>query len=291
MSTLPSVIRHWARTARRALAAALLGMVAPSASAAPALYVFDDPSSGGVIWLFPVVHALPAGLDWRTPDIAKAFDAADIVVLETDPQASAQAERPLPPPTRSVRPWTELWPDDLKTRFRIRAQAERLDADRLARTRPVFAALALSPRSPWPSRAGWGIEAVLADAARTAQKPVLDLEPADAFRRRALGLSDAEARDWLALILNEPVGFAERLAAAWTSGDVETVERFVVETPRDRAPGAFSALVTQRHASWIATLKAQQDQGRRLFVAIGAAHVYGPDGLRAALQAPIRAEP
>ena len=75
----------------------------------------------------------------------------------------------------------------------------------------------------------------------------------------------------------------ERLRRAWLAGD-ETV---LVEATKDGIladPELHEALLVGRNRKWAAQLDAMFRQPAMPFVAVGAAHLVGPDGLAAMLE-------
>ncbi|PON10235.1 hypothetical protein C2W62_51155, partial [Candidatus Entotheonella serta] len=51
-------------------------------TAAPAFWKIDGPK--GDVYLFGSIHLLPQGVNWRTPELDAALNAAEVVVFELD---------------------------------------------------------------------------------------------------------------------------------------------------------------------------------------------------------------
>jgi uncharacterized protein len=145
------------------------------------------------------------------------------------------------------------------------------------------AALMLARAETAASKSEYGIDrAVLAEAG---DRRVVELEGAAA----QLGIFDAlpekEQRDLLRAVLADASaleGGGPDLARAWRSGDMELIER---ETTRGLLadPELREALFTARNIRWSERIAKEMRAGLRPFVAVGAAHMAGPEGLPALL--------
>ena len=69
------------------------------------------------------------------------------------------------------------------------------------------------------------------------------------------------------------------LSTAWERGDVDTLERLVVEDTRQQYPEVYRVLFAERNNAWMETLTRELDGSGVDFVAVGAGHLLGPDGL------------
>ena len=252
----------------------------------PALWEVTGPK-GEKAWLFGTIHALPAPVDWRSPAIDRALEQSDLLVLEidnaNDPGALGRIFA------------------DLSTSPGLPPVAERLDDQRRKRLSAAMAELGLSPRDlagmeTWAaaltvsraataeSHAAFGLESELMDAARG--KPVAQLEGAEAQLRMFDGLPEREQRDLLAGVVEEALSDRpeDTLAKAWASGDMATIDR-EAHAGLLADPELRDALLVKRNRAWVVKLSAMLAKGRRPLVAVGAAHMAGPDGLPALLAA------
>jgi uncharacterized protein YbaP (TraB family) len=75
------------------------------------------------------------------------------------------------------------------------------------------------------------------------------------------------------------------MTTAWEQGDLETLERSVIEDTREHYPGVYEALFVRRNAAWMEVLTHELAGSGVDFVAVGAGHLLGPDGLVRQLQA------
>ncbi len=81
---------------------------------------------------------------------------------------------------------------------------------------------------------------------------------------------------------------ARRLLEAWNESDVETIRRYprwcnCLETPAARR--RWTVLIDERNAAMVEEITRLHETGQSLFVAVGALHFAGDDGLRPRLEA------
>jgi len=261
------------------------------ASAQPPVWVVSDADSELV--LFGSVHVLPPDLDWRPAPLTRALASADDVWFELPVDPAADAEVARLAAERGV-----LAPDE--SLFALLSAAER---DQLAR---VAAAYAVDPATldrlqPWLAEVALGAAAFRkfgAGAENGVEKAISAAAPARASRRafetpaeqialftdtpRAEQL--AALRETLQELEDEPEAFAQ-MVAAWMAGDLDGLDREVLEPLRKSAPDFFRRLVTERNVRWTATLDDRLRGKGRTVVVVGMGHLIGPDGLPARLRA------
>ena len=271
---------------RRLILLALLALAAchsaPVDMKHPALWEVTGPDSAKG-FLFGTVHALPDGLAWKTPAIDRAIGQSTTLVLEIIDPSDENAAR-----AAFVRLGTTPGQPPLGQRVDP-AQREALRAA-LAKTglKPAqFASLedwaaALTLSFALEARDGYvpdnGADRALLAAA--GKRPVVGLETLEG----QLGLFDAlparEQRSLLGAIVAESAGDEadKKLVKAWAEGDVATLDREahagMMADPRLR-----EALLVSRNRRWAEQIDAMLKAGKRPFVAVGAAHVAGIDGL------------
>lgn len=273
-----------------ALAAALcVAACAPRPAAHPALWRIDGPH-GERAWLFGTIHALTRPVDWRSPVVDAALAGSDRLVLEVaaiaDSQTTARAFDALAqtdpqPPLRS-----RIAPADVAD-FDAELAAGRIAPGSLDRYETWAAALILAQAQAARDGqdSGHGIDRALAAAYRG---PLAELEGAAAQLAIFDRLPEAQQRRLLTAVLDDDgaarVGHTRDLERAWANGDLAAIERVSsAETFGD--PVLREALLVRRNRAWAARLGALLAGGARPFVAVGAAHLVGADGLPALLAA------
>lgn len=259
---------------------------APYPPAKPALWAVEDREGHPRGWLFGTIHALPDGSEWRTPVLARVIETAGMLVVEVrdlDPQRTAAilerlaTDEPGPPLARRLPPAGR---DRLAEFLAKRAvPATRFDA-----LETWAAALALS-RLAANMPAANGVD--LAVMAQFDTRPIEELEGAAGQLAIFDALPERDQRSLLTAVLVErrdPTADARALAKAWLAGDLASLER-TVRGGLLADPALHRALAVDRNTAWATKLMPLFESDRRPLVAVGAAHMLGPEGLPALLAA------
>ena len=271
---------------RRFILIALLALAAchraPEPQHHPALWQVTGPG-GEAGYLFGTVHALPDGLAWKTPAIDKAIADSGMLVLEIIDPADEGAAREafVRLGTTPGQPLLEQRVDPAQREALKAAMAKtRLQPAQFATLEDWAAALTLS--FALEAKDGYDPEngADRALLAAAGKRPVIGLETLEG----QLGLFDAlparEQRSLLGAVVAEAASdvSGKRLVKAWAQGDVATLDREahagMLGDPRLR-----EALLVSRNRNWAEQIEALLKARKRPFVAVGAAHVAGIDGL------------
>ncbi len=254
----------------------------------PALWLVEGPK-GEQAWLFGTIHALPEKVEWRSPRIEAALGQADRLVLEVaaieDDAGTAQvfaelAQSPgLPPLEQRVAP--ELRDDLTEDLAASGVPAARLDPyETWAAALMLQQALTASD----PGDAANGIDRAVA---RAWNGPIEEFEGAAAQLSIFDRLPEAAQRAMLNAVLREGeerIPTLRELEQAWARGDMALIDRLTAESFAGE-PVLLEALLTGRNRAWTDRLEAMLRSGARPFVAVGAAHLAGKDGVPAMLAA------
>ncbi len=270
------------------LALAALAACAPSPEPArPAFWQITGPK-GEQGWLLGTIHALARPAAWRSPAIDRALADSSVIAVEIanldDNAAMAEAfsrlsrSAGLPPLSARVDPALR------RPLARLIAGAGKREAD-FAGIETWAAALTLARAGEGSLDSAYGIDRAVLRL--TGGKPVIELEGTE----RQLGLFDAmperEQRDLLRAVVEDDGRDSSQngsLAEAWRKGDFASIE---AETRRGMLadPELRQILFTGRNRAWSQSIAALLQGGERPFVAVGAAHMAGEDGLPAMLRA------
>lgn len=270
-----------------ALLLVLSGCSQPEPKAvSPALWEVTGPK-GERGWLFGTIHALPEPVKWRSAKVDAALKSSDRLVLEIgnadDPAAIAKVFDRLshtpgqPPVDQRVTAGTRQLLETLMAKGGLTGR--RFDD---VETWAVAITLAKATASELDS--GHGIDRAVMQAA--AGMPVVELEGTESQLRIFDALPETEQRDLLAGVVREANDSAiqDRLGKTWSTGDMPAIEA-QTHTGILADPELRAALLVERNKSWADKVTAMLASGAKPFVAVGAAHMAGPEGLPALLAA------
>jgi uncharacterized protein YbaP (TraB family) len=267
--------------------AVLAGCTPAPEPARPAFWQVTGPR-GEQAWLLGTIHALPRPAAWRSPAIDKALGEADVIAVEVnllaDQRGAAQTyarlalSSGLPPLGSRIDPALR---GALAARL-ARAGAKESD---FAQTESWAAALQLARAGAASGAAENGIDRAVLRLA--GDRRVIEFEGNAGQLGLFDALPEAEQRDLLNAVLREDGAAGDEstdLITAWRTGDFARIE---AESHRGLLadPELREALFTLRNQAWAARITAELSAGRRPFVAVGAAHMAGDDGLAAMLRA------
>ncbi|NOX05768.1 hypothetical protein FHW97_002262 [Novosphingobium sp. SG754] len=271
------------------LAAACHKAAPPPLPAKVALWEIAD-TSGTRGWIFGTVHALPAGVQWRRPAIDHALANADRLVLEIAQPLDGNvagvalarlAYTPgLPPPSARVA---------MKYRDALAKVYKDLNLTDAQFQNEESWAVALQIAAIGGQKEGMdpasGVEPQLRKL--IGGKPVAGLETLDGQFGIFDALPDRAQQTLLEQVAVEAADNRDDdadMVRLWLRGDDLGIAR---ESQKGflSDPTLHQALLTARNAAWASQIDAILKDGAAPFIAVGAAHVAGSDGLPALLQA------
>ena len=250
---------------------------------------YEITNNDGVIegWMLGTIHALPEKVDWRTPAIERAVAEADVLLVEIASLGQSDAVRQafielsqspgLPPLTQRVAP--ELRGD-------LDAMIEELGTSRaILRSSEDWAAAIMLARVGAPGEPEYGVDrALIADFDG---RKVVGFETA----REQLGIFDQlAAEDQRALLEGTIEDWAsskdnrDRLLRAWITGDTQELKAATTEGIMSD-PELRANLLTNRNDNWIGPINEALEDEPLPLIAVGAAHLVGPEGLASQIAA------
>src|SRR3990167_9192202 len=279
------MIRLWGLVAA-ALLLALTGCKQDRSTAdaeAPAPLLWEIRDNAGAVrgWLFGTIHALPDGARWRTQRLEQVGDQADLLVVEIatleDREKMAQIFTRLATSPALPDIGMRVPESSRPALFGLIDQTDYTAAD-FAQIETWAAALILAQAGDSGDASNGADRALLNDFAG---RKVHEFEGTEKQLVIFDTLPEADQRDLLLAVMEEVranEGDPERLRRAWLAGDAETLET-AASTGLMEDPELREALLVRRNRDWVGQLDAILASGERPLVAVGTAHLLGPDGL------------
>lgn len=270
-------------------AAALFISRPSSAIAAPALYVAKGPA--GKVYRFGTVHLLRDGVQWRSPELQVAMRDSQDLYLEIADANNAPAAL------------TSMMRAGLDRNHPLSTKISKADVallDAVAKRYGLSGEVMFEPMQPWfafmmlsalPSmHAGAtsanGVDLQIRKAFVAAGKPIRGFETfdmqahifADMPQATQIALLDYQLKN----IGKQPDGAQlDTIVNAWLSGNEATL---AATLHLDKTAEIVAALLTNRNKAWAIALAGRLKQPGTSFVAVGAAHLAGADGVPSLLQ-------
>jgi hypothetical protein len=238
---------------------------------------------GRSVYLYGTLHVgKPA---WRRfgPQLGAAWRASDLLALEIDPDDPVLLQA-----MTAARPSQPL-PDALQQRLLQAYDRACLPAASMAALHPLLQAAMLGVLDArWLGMdTGYAREQLLVDQAHREGRRIVALETPAQQLRALVPDDEAAARALLDQSLQQLESAASRrvlaqLAAAWEQGDLATLEDYglwcqCADSEADRA--LLRRLNDERNPALADAIEALHRQGRRVFAAVGALHMTGPQAL------------
>ena len=259
-----------------------------SAKAEPAMWVIKDADS--TIYLIGTLHLLKHDTEWNAEKVKKTVHDATELWLEV---ADFDNEAALAP---------------LMAKFGIDPQhplSSRLNGEQRQKLEKIAGTYAipvasLEPMRPWLAalvlavgpimKAGYdpkaGVERVLNAQALAEGDKIRGFETAEEQIQILAGLSDEEQIAFLNSILDDlekGLDLLDKLAKAWIDGDTDTIKRLSVDDMKKEAPTVYQKLIVQRNIAWSEKIAAMLKGSGVQQIAVGTAHLVGPDSVQAQL--------
>ena len=260
-----------------------------SAQAEPAMWVIRDTDS--TIYLIGTLHLLKRDAEWNSEKVKKTIGESTELWLEIAELDNQIAMRPLIA-THGMDPGNPL--------SKKLNQEQRKKLAKIAATYSVPVAT-LESMQPWLAavvlagmplaKAGYdpkaGIDRTLKAQAEAEGDKIRGLETVQAQVRMFADLPQAAQVAFLVEVLDdveEGLALLDKLAKAWVDGDTETIARIGVDEMKREAPVVYKKLLVDRNVAWSEKIVEILKGSGVTQVAVGAAHLAGPDSLQVQLE-------
>ena len=259
---------------------------------APALWKVTgtQPGQVGTAYMFGTIHILPDDVQWRTPALEAAIADSDRLVIEVlgldDPQNAAKIFSGL-----AVSPGQE----ELGARVKpsLRDDLDRIinasDLPERSLNRMETWAVALSLASAQTKgldlSSSGGVEKKLAAQFEKAGKPIEALETIEQQLGYFDQLPEAQQRQMLTSVIEESGDSRqafEQLFNSWITGDIDQIVT-LTDTGILSDAKTREYLLIARNRDWAEQLDKRLQRPGTAVIAVGAAHLAGPDAVQATL--------
>jgi uncharacterized protein YbaP (TraB family) len=267
-------------------AAFFLSIVAHSE---PAIWVVKGPHA--TVYLFGTIHALQPDHPWQSAKIDAAIKESGTLWLEIPDVDNPSAMQPLilqlgMDPGHPLS--SKLTPDQVAKLNKAAAPLPGGEA-LLESMKPWLAGMMLSLAPVL--QAGYdpnsGVEFVLKPEFTKANKPVKGFETAEQQIHYFADMPEKAQIDFLTSELNDADSASDKfkeLVAAWYAGDVTKLDDLNNADFRDKFPDLFQVLVVKRNQNFTTQIQEMLKGDGVSFVAVGAGHLVGKDGVPAMLE-------
>ena len=271
-----------------AVASAILALFASPAHAEPAMWVVKDADS--TIYLLGTFHLTKPGMNWRSDKIEAAFAASDEYWMEATENGDMDLVRDLiiKHGYDRARPLSSKLNGDDWARVKSAAKTAGLPISTVERMRPWLAMLALGFK-PANKDEGYdfiqGVDRSLEAAARGARKTVKTFETLEQQMQIFSALPEESEVALLVESLDEIASQKDNVSGmidAWMAGDIAALEAKTVEL-KARAPELYDVAFVRRNMDWCDQIAGIMKGAGTSFVAVGAGHMVGDQGVPALL--------
>jgi uncharacterized protein YbaP (TraB family) len=265
----------------------MVGMASAAASANPALWKVSGRSA--TVYLFGTVHVLPKSVHWIDPKIEQALAASSELWTEADVSnlseavdairhygmaATGETERQLPP--------------DYRARYARQISQVAFSPLIFAHARPWLAEILLSTGAM--QRVGnnqLGVDLSLLQYAHDHKLPTPTFETVD---EQFAMLSDMPQEAQFASLEDTIDEFDQagpifsKMVDAWRSGDEALLDDLINKKMRERSEIVWTEVILRRNERFAEKIGDRLQGDGTAFVAVGAGHLCGSDGIPALLE-------
>ncbi|MGD8235184.1 MAG: TraB/GumN family protein [Chromatiales bacterium] len=255
-------------------------------NAHPAMWLAEDDDSK--VYLFGSIHVLPEGVRWYTPAIARAFENAEELVIESKADDSAgDMEMSDYIDARALLPEGQTLDELLSPADYARLQELvtilELDEYRISRMQPWLLRIVLTNEIFEHSgmQRTLGVDNLFEQSALRNEMKISALEtPREAMMTLAEYPLEVQVRQ-LSESLNKTAGESENgdfsgLLLSWAMGDIDRNARLIAAS---MSPLTYRNVVVDRNRKWLPRLEGYLAKPQQTMVVVGNAHLVGKGNL------------
>lgn len=254
----------------------------------PALWVLKGPHA--TVYLFGSVHLLHKDRVWRTPQLDAALASSQTLWLEVTGADDPQVVQPIIMELGidAAHPLSSKLSKEQLAKLDKEAKTFNMSEAMMEPMRPWFASLTLgvAPLLQAGADPNSGVESILTAEFKKNQRPVEGFETVSQQFHYFADLPAKTELDYLNLSIDDfakgPEQF-KQLINAWYKGDQDGLDRAVNDEWRQEHPEIYEVLIAKRNRYFAQRIEELVKGEGTSFVAIGAGHYVGADGIIALL--------
>jgi len=255
----------------------------------PPIWVVSDADSE--ITLYPTLHFLPTDVEWKSDELTRRIADAEEVWFEILPGSESD------PALQQVMLSLAMEPGSSLTAKLSEAEVAALEKAVAPIGMPIQA---VDQMKPWfvsnlvvagvlidkgfdPNA---GVEKQIQPMAEG--KKIRALETAEGQMRMLASVPDDVQMDMLRQSLtdlDEDIEDLKEMVTDWAVGDVEDLEDELLDEMKRETPEAYNIIFTARNKNWADQIETEMKGSGTDFIAVGAGHLVGDDGVPAMLRA------
>ena len=252
------------------------------------MWVIKDADS--TIYLIGTMHLLKHDSEWNAEKVKKTVHESTELWLEVADFENQSAIAPLMAKfgVDPQRPLSSKLNEEQRKKLKGIAETYNVPVASLEPMRPWLAALVLAigpiTKAGYDPKAG--VERMLSAQAVAEGDKIRGFETAEEQIRILADLSEAEQIAFLTSVLDDlekGLDLLDKLARAWIDGDTDTIARISVDEMKHEAPTVYEKLIVQRNIAWSEKIAGMLKGSGVQQIAVGAAHLVGPDSVQAQL--------
>jgi len=255
----------------------------------PPIWVVSDADSE--ITLYPTLHILPPETEWKSEELTRRIGEAEEVWFEILPGSENDPALQQAMISLGMTPGSSL--------------SEKLSEEEIAALKTAVAPLGMpfevvDQMRPWVVSTfvtvgalvdkgfdpNAGVEKQLEPL--TKSKKIRALETAEGQMRMLASMPEETQLEMLRqslLEMDEGIEVLKELVGDWAVGDVEDMEDELLDEMKREMPEAYNTLFTARNKNWADQIEEEMKGSGTDFIAVGAGHLVGEDGVPAMLRA------
>jgi len=258
----------------------------------PPIWVVSDADSE--ITLYPTIHILPPETEWKSDELTRRMAEAEEVWFEILPGSESDQDLQQAMISLGLAPGSSISANLSEEEIvALKAAIKPLEATGM--TYPV-----VDQMKPWLVSTFVTVGALIdkgfdPDAGVEKQlqpltkgKKIRALETAEGQMRMMASIPEETQMEMLRqslLEMDEGIEVLKELVTDWSVGDVEDMEDELLDDMKREVPAAYNVLITARNKNWVEQIETELKGSGTDFIAVGAGHLVGEDGVPAMLRA------